>query len=204
MDEKDAPRILAFAGSTRQGSWNKKVVRVAAAGAEKAGGKVTYIDLRDYPLPLFDEDLEEKDGVPEPAIRLKELFCAHQGLLIASPEYNSSISGVLKNAIDWLSRPMEGGLDALGCFKGKVLCLMSASPGRLGGLRGLVHVRAILGNLGVIVLPDQIAVPNAQEAFSPDGTFKNAEQQASVEQLGGEVVSIVSRLYGRSAVALNA
>jgi NAD(P)H-dependent FMN reductase len=149
---------------------------------------------------LFDEDLEEREGVPETARRLKELFCAHQGLLIASPEYNSSISGVLKNAIDWLSRPMDGGLDALGCFKGKVLCLMSASTGRLGGLRGLAHVRAILGNLGVIVLPDQVAVPNADEAFNPDDSFRNAAQQASVEQLGSEVVSVVSRLYGKKAV----
>ena len=138
-------KILAFAGSTREGSYNKKLVKIAAAAARAAGAEVTVVDLRDLPMPLFDQDLETHEGLPAHARRLKELFLAHQGLLLSCPEYNSSMSGVFKNAIDWVSRPAPGETP-LGCFMGKVAALMSASPGALGGLRGLVHVRAMLGN----------------------------------------------------------
>src|SRR5262249_29719722 len=103
-----APRILAFAGSTRRDSFNKKLAGIAADGARAAGAEVTFIDLRDYPLPLYDGDLEAEKGLPEQAQRLKKLFLDHDGLLISSPEYNSSISGVLKNTIDWVSRPVPG------------------------------------------------------------------------------------------------
>src|SRR5262245_41278463 len=102
------PRILAFAGSTRTESYNKRLVRIAAQGARSAGAEVTVIDLRDLPLPLFDEDLEKNEGLPASGRKLKDLFLAHHGLMISSPEYNSSISGVLKNAIDWVSRPVPG------------------------------------------------------------------------------------------------
>ncbi|HIK08909.1 MAG TPA: NAD(P)H-dependent oxidoreductase [Oscillatoriaceae cyanobacterium M33_DOE_052] len=144
------PKILAFAGSTRADSYNKKMVKIAAAGAKAAGAEVTYLDLRDLPLPLFDEDLQAQEGFPENARKLKELMLAHQGLLIASPEYNSSITAVLKNAIDWASRPSEPGEQMLACFNGKVATIMSASPGGMGGMRGLVHLRSILGNINVI------------------------------------------------------
>ena len=189
------PKILAFAGSLRGESYNKKLVQIAVAGAQQAGAEVTYIDLREFPLPIFDEDLETAEGLPTNARRLKDLFLAHDGLLIASPEYNSSISGVLKNTIDWVSRPVTGE-PPLGAFVDKVAALMSASPGALGGLRGLVHVRAILGNIRVLVLPDQIAVPRAYEAFNPDGTLKNPEQQASVQKLGVEVTRVLAKLRG--------
>src|SRR5262245_60812982 len=164
------PKILAFAGSTREGSFNKKLVRIAAAGARAAGAEVSTLDLRDLPLPLYDGDLEARDGLPENAKKLKELMVAHQGFLISSPEYNSSVTGVLKNAIDWASRPAPGE-PSLVAFTGKAAALMSASPGALGGLRGLVHLRAILSNINVLVLPDQVAVPLAGEAFVDDGTL---------------------------------
>src|SRR5438876_12428516 len=122
-----APRILAFAGSTRGESFNKKLVRIAAEGARSAGGDVTLIDLRDYPLPLFDGDLEAADGLPEKARELKRLFLNHDGLLISEPEYNSSITAVLKNTIDWVSRPVPNEPPLAG-FTGKVAVLMSASP----------------------------------------------------------------------------
>ena len=186
------PRILAFAGSTRQNSYNKTMVRIAAKAAEQAGAEVNVIDLRDYPLPIFDEDLE-KSGTPENARKLKELFVQHQGLLIASPEYNSSITAVLKNTIDWVSRPASGE-PPLVAYRDKVASLMSASPGALGGLRGLVHLRSILGNIGVIVLPDQIAVPKAHEAFDTDGRLKDGKQQAGVERLGVSLVEVVRKL----------
>ena len=187
------PKILAFAGSTRQDSYNKKLVKIAASGAQAAGAEVTTIDLKDFPLPLYDGDLETNDGIPPNAQKLKKLFLENHGLLISAPEYNSSISGVLKNAIDWVSRANPGE-PPLACFDGKVAGLMSASPGALGGLRGLVTVRSILGNIRVLVLPDQVAVPRAMEAFNSDGTLKDSKQKDSVEKIGKELVKILTKL----------
>jgi NAD(P)H-dependent FMN reductase len=187
------PRILAFAGSLRRDSFNKKLVSIAAHGAREAGAEVTLIDLKDFPLPLFDQDLEAEQGIPENGKKLKKLFSDHDGLLIASPEYNSSITVVLKNAVDWVSRPAPNEPPLVG-FKGKVATLMSTSPGALGGLRGLVHVRSILGNIGVIVLPDQIAVAKAHEAFHADGSLKDPKQQAGIEGLGKTLASFLAKL----------
>jgi NAD(P)H-dependent FMN reductase len=187
------PRILAFAGSTRRESLNKKLVQHAAKGAREAGAEVTLLDLRDLPLPLFDQDLEAEHGMPDNGARLKKLFIDHDGLLIAAPEYNSSVTAVLKNAIDWVSRPAPGE-SPLVAFRGKVVTLMSASPGALGGLRGLVHVRSILGNIGAIVLPDQVAVAKAHEAFQPDGSLTDPKQQAGIEALGKTLASFLMKL----------
>lgn len=187
-------KILAFAGSTRKDSYNKRLVKVAAQGARDAGADVTVLDLCDYPLPLFDEDLEAREGIVPNAKKLKEIFKAHHGLMISSPEYNSSISAVLKNTIDWVSRPMEGE-PPLGPYLEKVAVLMGASPGNLGGLRGLVHLRAILGNIQVTVLPDQIAVMKAHEAFNPDGTLKDPKQQQSVMNLGAKLARVLHKLH---------
>jgi NAD(P)H-dependent FMN reductase len=187
------PKILAFAGSTRRDSYNKKLVQVAADGARSVGAEVTYIDLRDLPMPLFDEDLEKEEGTPENARKFKELMIAHDGLLIACPEYNSSITPVLKNAIDWASRPGENA-PPLAAFTDKVAAIMSASPGALGGLRGLVHVRSILGSIKVIVLPDQIAVPKAYEAFNGDGSLVDPKQQESVKNLGANIANVIAKL----------
>jgi len=186
-------KILAFAGSLRRESYNKKLVRVAAAGARAAGAEVTELDLRDLPLPVFDEDLEAAEGLPANGRRLKDLLLAHHGLLISAPEYNSSITAALKNAIDWASRPAPGEAP-LACFAGKVASLTAASPGALGGLRGLVTVRSILGNIGVIVMPTQVAVPKAYEAFNPDGSLKDAKVQAQVEKLGADLAAVLAKL----------
>ncbi|MEZ2240565.1 NADPH-dependent FMN reductase [Microcoleus sp.] len=187
------PKILAFAGSTRTASYNKMLVKVAATGARNAGAEVTYIDLRDFPMPLFDEDLEAAEGLPDNVLKFKELMIAHQGLLIASPEYNSSITAVLKNAIDWASRPQpsEAGLAA---FNNKVAAIMSASPGGLGGMRGLANLRSLLENINVMVIPDQKAIPQAFQAFNPDGTLKDAKQQEAVQDLGGKLAGILGKL----------
>jgi len=187
------PRILAFAGSTRRDSFNKKLVSIAVKGARAAGAEVALIDLKDFPLPLFDQDLEAEQGMPENGKKLKQLFIDHDGLLIASPEYNSSVTAALKNAIDWVSRPAPGE-PSLVAFRSKVATLMSASPGALGGLRGLVHVRSILGNIGVIVLPDQIAVARAHEAFRPDGSLLDPNQQAGIEGLGKTLASFLVKV----------
>ncbi len=190
---KSPPRLLAFAGSLRRDSFNKRLVPLAAKGAREAGAEVTVLDLRDYPLPVFDQDLEAAEGMPEKGRQLKQLMVEHDGFLIASPEYNSSITAVLKNAIDWASRSAPGE-PPLVAFRGKAAALLSASPGNLGGLRGLVHLRSILGNIGVYLLPDQVAVPRAHEAFGPDGNLKDAKQQAAVEELGRSLAMFLTKL----------
>lgn len=188
-------RILAFAGSARKDSYNKALVKVAAAGARAAGAEVAFLDLKDYSLPIFDEDFEKAQGLPENAKKLKKMFIESHGFVVSSPEYNSSISALLKNTIDWLSRPHEGEAP-LAAFQGKVAALLSASPGAFGGLRGLVHLRAILGNIGVIVLPEQIAVSKAHEAFAADGRLGDAKRHASVEELGKKLAGVAGRLAG--------
>lgn len=188
------PCILAFAGSTRTGSYNKKLVHVAAEAAREAGAEVTVIDLRDLALPLFDEDLEEAQGLPENAKALKSMLRAADGLLISSPEYNSSITAVLKNAIDWASRAETDDEPPHACFRGKVATLMAASPGGLGGIRGLVHLRAILGNMGVIVLPDQIALPAAYEAFDANGHLKDDRKHKQVAAAAAALVNATTKL----------
>jgi NAD(P)H-dependent FMN reductase len=189
------PQILALAGSLRKDSYNKRLIRIGVKGAEAAGAEIELIDLRDFPLPVFDEDLERDQGTPEAATKLNGLMVANDGFLISAPEYNSSITGVLKNAIDWASRPEpDEGPMALTAFRGKVATLMSASPGALGGLRGLVTVRSILGNLGVVVLPDQVAVSKAFEAFAEDGTLKDPKQQAAIEGLGRALATFLAKL----------
>ncbi len=188
-----APKILALAGSTRSGSLNKKLAAIAADAARAAGAEVTVLDLRDLALPLYDGDLEEAGGLPDGAKKLKSLMRASDGLLIASPEYNSSITGVLKNAIDWASRSESDDEPPLAAFRGKAAALLAASPGALGGLRGLVHLRAILGNIGVIVLPDQIALPTAHEAFDESGRLKNERKAAQVNDLASGFVEFLRR-----------
>jgi chromate reductase, NAD(P)H dehydrogenase (quinone) len=191
MGEK--PKVLAWAGSTRQESFNKKLVRIAARAAEQAGAEVTLVDLADFRMPLFDQDLEAAQGPPENATKLKRLMVEREGFLISAPEYNSSVTGVLKNAIDWVSRPVAGEPNLV-AFQGKTAAIMSASPGALGGLRGLVHLRAILGNIGVLILPGQVGVAKAHEAFDGEGRLKDPNQQSSIERLGAELAAILKKL----------
>lgn len=186
-------RILALAGSTRRGSFNRMALEVAARGAASAGAQVTRLDLADYPLPIYNGDLEASDGIPENARKLKAVFAEHQGLLIASPEYNSSLTPLLVNTIAWTSRPAPGDSPLL-AYKGKAAALLAASPGALGGLRGLVHLRAILGNIGVLVLPDQVAVSKANEAFDAQGNLKEARVAESLSKLGAALAQLASRL----------
>lgn len=173
------PRILAFAGSLRKESFNKKLAAIAVSGARKSGAEVTLINLEHLPHPLFDQDLESERRMPANGARLKKLFFDDGGLLIAAREYNSSITAVLKNAIDWVSRKAPNEPSPAMVFRGKADILMSASPNALGGLRGLVHVRSILGNIGVIVLPDQVAAARVHQAFQPDGSLADPKQPSS-------------------------
>lgn len=176
-------RILAFSGSARDGSFNQKLVQIAALGARQATAEVTLANLANYPMPIFNQDLELAEGMPKSARAFKELLIGHDGFLIASPEYNSAFSPLLKNAIDWASR-REGDEAPLLAFRNKLAVIMSASPGALGGLRGLVFLRMLLGNLGVIVLPDQQAIAQADKAFDVDGNLLDNSKQEMIVNLG--------------------
>jgi chromate reductase, NAD(P)H dehydrogenase (quinone) len=195
MDTMGQSKILAFSGSARRDSFNTKLVAIAAGGAKAAGADVTVINLADFEMPLFNQDLEAEKGLPAAAVALKKLFIEHHGLLISCPEYNSSITPLLKNTIDWVSRPAPGAA-ALSAYKGKVATLMSASPGALGGLRGLVTVRSILGNIGVVMLPEQIAVPTAHQAIEASGRLKDEKMQASIEGLGRSLAEFLKKTTG--------
>ncbi|MDE1464964.1 NADPH-dependent FMN reductase [Spartinivicinus poritis] len=190
---ENKPKLLAFAGSLRKESVNKKLVQVAAKGAEQAGAEVTFIDLVDYPLPILNQDDEQASGAPENAKKLHQLFAESDGFLLASPEYNGGMSAALKNLIDWLSRPSSGE-PALAAFEGKIVSLMSASPGGLGGIRALPNVRFILDGLGCITLPKQLALSKAYEAFDEQGNLVNSEQQETALQLGRNVVDMAKKL----------
>lgn len=185
------PKILAFAGSLRKDSFNKKLIKIAIKGAEKAGAIVTHIDLKDYQMPIYDQDIEDSQGLPENALKLKKMMLESDGFLLSCPEYNSSISGVLKNTIDWVSRKAKPEEVYLSCFIDKVVTLMSASPSQLGGLRSLVHVRSIFGNIYSIVLPKQKSISEADKAFDENGNLKDAKQQEDVMNLGKQLTEFL-------------
>ena len=182
------PKILAFSGSTRRDSWNRKLIQAAVDATRAAGGDVTLIDLADYPLPIYNGDLEDKDGLPDNALRLKALFKEHDALLISSPEYNSSVPPLLKNTIDWVTREWQGE-SGLVPYQNKVAAIMSASPGSLGGMRMLPHLRQILNALGVLVLPGQFSLSHADTAFDAE----NGALQ-SPERLHALVLELVNTL----------
>jgi len=160
-------KMIAFSGSNRSDSFNKKLARLAVQIASEQGVDAEFIDLRDYELPLYDGDYEQNNDYPVNALKLKNLLKSVDGFLISAPEYNSSITPVLKNTIDWISRSQNKGTD-LSPFTGKIAAIVSAAPGKLGGLRGLVHLRSILSNIGTIVIPNQLAVPLAASALNKD------------------------------------
>jgi len=183
-----SPRILAFAGSARRESLNRKLLAVVAAAARAAGGEVTLLDLNDYALPLYHGDLEDASGLPAPAQRLVELITQHQGLLIASPEYNSLITPLLKNTIDWCTRAEPNP------FAGRVAAVVSASPGQFGGVRSAQLARQLLLHLGAHVVPAQCTVPHADEAFDAQGALRDPRTRKSAERVAGELVRLTRRL----------
>lgn len=189
-------KLVVFAGSARRDSMNKKLARAAARVADRADGTdVTFIDLRDFPLPLYDGDLEDAEGLPDNCLTLKALFREQHAMLIACPEYNGSITPLLKNTVDWLSRPHPDE-PRLACFQDKAVTLFSASAGALGGLRGLVHVRALLGNIGCIVLPGQLAVGGADKAFDADGMLADQSRRDLLTRYVNATIATATRLRG--------
>lgn len=186
------PHLLVFSGSLREGSYNQKLATIAAGLARDAGAEVSLISLRDYRLPMFDEDLEAAEGKSENAIQLKALFLRADGFIIASPEYNSGITGALKNSIDWVSRADSEDEPPLSAFKGKTAAIISASPSGYGGARSLVQFRMLLENISVDVLPDEVSVPKAYEAFGPDGELLDETKQSALKELVGALVTKLS------------
>lgn len=191
------PTIVAFAGSLRRDSWNKKLVKVAADGAGSAGADVQYVDLKEFPLPVYDGDDEAETGLPANALRLKEIFNAADGMLISCPEYNSGYSGALKNTIDWVSRRLEGE-KPLSAFRDKPVAVMAAGPGAGGGRRMLPTLRLLLSNLGMHVLPQYHGLAHAGEAFDDAGNLKDEAVDAKVKGLGVKVVAMVKALKAMS------
>ncbi len=191
------PRLLAFAGSLREASYNRRLVPVLAAGAEAAGATVTLLELRDFPLPVYDGDIEAV-GMPGNVRRLQALLGEHDGLLVSTPEYNGSMPALVKNTLDWISRPMEDGRSGTALFAGKVAGIVSASPGPLGGLRSLLVLRDALAKLGLLVVPQQVAVGQAAERLPARGVLDDARLRESVHAVGAAVAAW-ARGVGRAA-----
>jgi chromate reductase, NAD(P)H dehydrogenase (quinone) len=182
------PRILAFAGSARRESLNKKLLAAVVEATRAAGGNVTVLDFNELPMPLYHGDLEDAEGMPANAKKFVEMILAHDALLIATPEYNSQITPLLKNSIDWATRADENPL------KGKVAAVVSASPGNFGAIRSMTQVRSLLTHLGCIVVPAQCILPHADKAFDEKGALKDERVLKNAKAVAVELVRITTKL----------
>ncbi len=190
-------RLLFFAGSSRTASFNKRLARLGTMIAEANGIPATFADLGDYPMPIYNGDIETAEGPPENARKFKAVMQAHSGIFIISPEYNASIAPLLKNTLDWVSHTRDEGEAPLQVYKTRVFALGSASPGGMGGLRSLITVRQVLElGLGALVLPDQFAVPRANEAFDEHGHLKNKDSQEAFKLLIQKLARAAHVLHG--------
>ena len=185
-------KILVFGGSLRKESFNKKLAKNAMWGAEEGGAECTFINLEDYPLPLFSEDLESEIGKDPNQVKLKDLMHSHDAMIISTPEYNSGIPGALKNVIDWCSRKFEGE-SSLDCFSMKPVLLLSASPGSGGGMRAMPHVRYVLENVHMVVYPYQYALRSAGDKFKEDDSLID-EERDKVKKMGKDFAEFASKL----------
>ncbi|MEP3047002.1 MAG: NADPH-dependent FMN reductase [Roseibium sp.] len=186
------PKILVFSGSARAGSHNSKLAALVAKKLVILDAQVTYLSLKDYPLPIYDGDLEAEDGIPENAVKLKRQFVEHDGFFLACPEYNAGITPLLKNTLDWISRAKQPGE----AFKSKIFTLGAASPGGFGGMRGLIGMRTILEvGLGTMVLPQMVSVPKAATAFDEKGDLTE-------ERISGQLDKLVDALLRATKLEL--
>lgn len=181
-------RILAFSGSARRDSLNKKLLAAVVAETRATGAEVTVLDFNELPLPLYHGDLEDAEGMPANAQKFVQLIVEHQGVLIASPEYNSQMTPLLKNAIDWATRADENPLE------GKIAAVVSASPGMFGGVRSMTLARQLLTHLGCVVVPTQCVLPQAHKAFDEQGTLKDERAQKNARAVAQDLVRIAGKL----------
>lgn len=188
-------KILFLAGSSRKQSSNKFVAKKAQQIAAKYDDvEATFIDLKDFDMPIYNGDIEAESGLPENAIKLKQLFIDHDAIFIASPEYNSGYSPLLKNSIDWISRPHQENEIPLSAFRNKMAALVAISPGGYGGMRGLVQLRMLLGNIMVTVIPEQLAIPFGTKVLNDDGEFIDESQVASLTGIVDALVAVTKKL----------
>jgi NAD(P)H-dependent FMN reductase len=191
------PRLLFFAGSARQNSHNKRLARLGAAIAEANSIPSTFADLADYPMPLYNADLEAASGQPENAHKLKNLMKAHTGIFIVSPEYNASFTPLLKNTLDWVSHVRDEGEAPMEVYRTRVFALGAASNGGTGGMRGLLHLRQVLElGIGALVLPDQFLLPRAADAYDEHGHLKNKDQQEQLKKVIQKLARAARVLHG--------
>lgn len=188
------PQLLFLAGSTRQSSVNKMLAANAFEIAKQMNARVKLIDLKDYPLPIYDGDLELSQGMPQQAVMLKQIFSQHDGVFIASPEYNSSLSPLLKNTLDWISRSSQANEPPNLVYQNKVVALGCATPGILGGFKGLSSLQMLLGNIGVMVLPKQISIAGAYDKFNQDGLLIDAKNYQELTNLVIDFIRITTAI----------
>lgn len=187
-------KLMAFCASTRKESFNRKLFSLVVAGARQAGAEVTVVDLNDYPMPIYNGDDEAASGMPENAVKLLEILSVHQGLLVVTPEYNGFFPPLLKNTLDWMSRPDPSGQSGLRHFQGRIAAIASASPSGFGGVRSLLATRQYLTILGLTVIPDQVTVSQAHKAFAENGELADARLQAAATALGATLAAVTARL----------
>ena len=190
------PKILVFAGSSRRDAYSRKLANAVVPLIESAGGGVTHVELGDLEMPIYNGDLEAEKGLPANVRKLQLLLASHDALLIATPEYNGSMTPLMLNAIDWCSRPDKDNPTTSGgaIFANKPAAIIASSPGALGGLRALFHLRDLLGNLGMLVVPQQLAVGKAHEAFAADGSLVDKRQEAALLGVGKALVETAAKL----------
>ncbi|WP_343630352.1 NAD(P)H-dependent oxidoreductase [Roseateles sp.] len=186
-------KILAFSGSSRRGSLNQQLLAIAAAGADAAGADVTMLRLADLNLPLYDGDLEAAAGLPAGALDFKRLLASHDALLIATPEHNGAVTALLKNALDWASRPAPQERPGTSSFSHLCAAMVSASPGLLAGIRSQVSLQIVLNKLGVAIVPASFALPAAHQAFDERGALKDAGADKAVRAVGSALVRAAVR-----------
>lgn len=192
------PRIVVIAGSTRAAAFSRQMAHAALLGLARLDAEVDHIELADYPAPLYNGDDEAASGIPPNIVKLQHKFTAMHGLLICSPEYNGSITPLLKNTLDWCSRsnPQDKVRSGAACYAGKACGLLSTSAGALGGLRALFHVRDIVGYLNMLVIPQQLALSRAHEAFAEDGALKDPALQKALNSVLGSLVTTARQIAG--------
>lgn len=189
------PRILVFSGSIRTGSFNSRLAALAAREIALAGAEVTHVSLADFPMPIYNGDDEAASGQPENAVKLKRMMMQHRGVFIASPEYNASVTPLLKNSLDWVSRVREGKEPPLAAYKNRVFAIGGASNGNFGAMRSLMALRQVLElGTGALVIPEQIAVRGAADAFDEDGHLKDERNAGALRAVAQRLIEIASQI----------